>query len=161
LPFTFNLTPSRIFKCLMCLACATSAQHLQAQSCLAPSALLGSSQPVVLYVWSPRMVQSVLQAPNAKLAADKSGASFVTALDPRVPQSEVDAALRATSPDIQAVLKNSRPLCEDALEHALDHAPTLFIIAQQHVHKHRIIGVMSAREWRKAITLRLNELASR
>jgi hypothetical protein len=145
----------------MCLTCAASAQHARAQSCLAPSALLSSPQPVALYVWSPRMVQSVLQAPNAKLAAEQSGASFVAALDPRVPQSEVDAALRTTSLDIQASLKHSQPLCEDALEHALDHAPTLFIFAQHQVHKHRIIGVMPAREWRAAITVRLNELASR
>jgi hypothetical protein len=144
----------------MYFTCAASAQHAYAQSCLASSALLSSSQPIALYVWSPRMVQSVLQAPHAKLAAEQSGASFVAALDPRVPQHEADAALRATSLSIQASLKSSQPLCKDAPEHALDHAPTVFIIAQQQVHKHRIIGVMPARQWREAISLRLDELVS-
>ncbi len=132
----------------------------QTQTCVSSAALLRAQQPVTLYVWSPRMVQSVLQAASAKQAAQHSGARFVAALDPRVPQLEAQAALGAASAEINAALSAEQPLCADAFEHALDHAPMLFIISRQRLHAHRIIGVMPEREWRAAITMRLHELAS-
>jgi hypothetical protein len=161
LPPAFRTSPFSIFKHMMLsFLLASFTLHAQAQACVSSAALLSTQQPVALYVWSPRMVQSVLQAPSAKRAAEQSGAHFIAALDPRVPQLEAQAALNAASAEISAALTASKPLCTDAFEHALDHAPTLFVSAQQRLHVHRIIGVMPQHEWRAAISLRLHELAS-
>jgi hypothetical protein len=118
-----------------------------------------AQQSTVIYVWSPRMVGAVLEAHHAQQAAQLSGASFVPVLDPRVDAAEAATALEH-HPDARRALKPIlQTLCAGLLpEHALDHAPTMYVGAHGKLHPHRIIGIMPREAWRVAIAWRLQAL---
>jgi hypothetical protein len=126
--------------------------------CVKLSQLDQIAKPQVIYLWSPRMVSSVIEAHHAQQAALQSSARFIAALDPRVEIEEARAALM-TQGNAAKVLSATHALCADSWpEHALDHAPTMYVMSQGKLHPHRIIGVMPRSAWAQAIQQRLKDL---
>ncbi len=126
--------------------------------CITLSQLGQGTEPQVIYLWSPRMVGSVIEAHHAAQAAKQNGAKFIALLDPRVDAAEARAAL-STRRDMTTTLSATRTICEDVLpEHALDHAPTMYVMSHGKLHPHRIIGLMPQNEWRRAMQRRIKDL---
>ena len=118
-------------------------------------------QPVLLYVWSPRMVLSATQAHLAADAAKAAGLKFVPLVDGRLPASEWQSALRtlaASQPKDAEALANTEPLCSSKLveKDAYAHFPTAFVIKSGDMHPNRLIGAMPANFWELGINERLN-----
>lgn len=144
-----------------CSAPGTSAQESATRACVNDSQIKALG-PTLVYVWSPRMVLSALEAHQAKAAADAKGLQFVSLVDGRLPTSEWKAALarlERLSPLSAEVLAVSAPLCAPQLvSHlAYRHFPTGFLILQGQVHPAPLVGAMPQGFWSEALRLRMGE----
>jgi hypothetical protein len=129
----------------------------------------GRAKPVLLYVWSPRMVYSVHNMTHAATAAANAGMDFVALHDSRVPPAEWLALStarpsaaplstpEAATPGVPSLVHSSLALCAQQLidRDALRHFPTAFVIAARGLHPHPIVGAMPLAAWQQSITLRL------
>jgi hypothetical protein len=128
-------------------------------------------RPVLIYVWSPRMVYSVHNMSIASRAAAAAGMDFVVLHDSRVPQDELlhpsplpakrsalDTAEQdlATPPFISPA-HTSRPLCAPALlaREALRHFPTAFVLTSRGMHEQPMVGAMPQVAWQLSLSQRL------
>lgn len=148
-----------IFGMMLCI----TAHATEAPTHCTPLALnvppqTASSAAQVLYFWSPRMVGSVTQVRQAQRASAALGASFVPLLDPRIDKTEAKAALK-TLPSATPLLGDLTVPCLNSLpDHALDHAPVMYVTFHNKLHPHRIMGIMPEAAWREAIAQRINDL---
>jgi hypothetical protein len=128
-------------------------------------------RPVLIYVWSPRMVYSVQNMAVAARSAAAAGMDFVAVHDSRVPPDELlhpttmgrkpsvldSAAEDLATPPFISPADHSRPLCAPALlaREALRHFPTAFVLSSQGIHAQPIVGAMPQAAWQLNITQRL------
>lgn len=123
---------------------------------------LGDLKPALVYVWSPRMVMAVLEAYQAKAAADERGLRFIPLADGRIPRPEWQAALQRAetlSHSSAKALSPSVALCSPMLVSRLAyrHSPTGFLVWQGKVHPAPLVGTMPQAFWSEAIRLRMND----
>ena len=127
-------------------------------SCFSDQDLLNTSQALV-YVWSPRMVLSALEAKNAAEQAKQLSYVFIPVVDGRLPVQEWQAALsrlQNLSPISAQVLASSQTLCAAGLINnlAYRHFPTAYLIWQGKTAGHPIVGAMPSEFWHMAIEQR-------
>lgn len=103
-------------------------------------------RPVLIYVWSPRMVYSVHNMALASRAAAAAGMEFVVLHDSRVPDQER-----------REVLQGSVALCAQQLIQlqALRHFPTAFVLTTKGIHAQPIVGAMPLAAWQLSLGERL------
>jgi hypothetical protein len=103
-------------------------------------------RPVLIYVWSPRMVYSVQNMAVASRAAAATGMEFVVLHDSRVPDQERSD-----------VWQGSIALCAQQLiqREALRHFPTAFVLTTKGIHAQAIVGAMPQSAWQLSIAQRL------
>jgi ribulose 1,5-bisphosphate carboxylase large subunit-like protein len=103
-------------------------------------------RPLLLYVWSPRMVYSVQNITLASQAAAAEGMDIVLLHDSRVPDQER-----------REVWQTSAALCAQQLIHrdALRHFPTAFVVTSRGIHAQPIVGAMPLSAWQLSIAQRL------
>ena len=114
--------------------------------------------PVVLYIWSPRMLLSVTHAHEVQEQAQLAGLRFVPLRDARVPSAEWWAAL-ARAGDAAQGLNPSQALCSARLEErdALRHFPTAFVLRNGALLRDPVVGAMPAAFWRSSLQQRLEQ----
>ncbi len=127
-------------------------------SCFSDQDLSNTHQALV-YVWSPRMVLSALEAKNAAEQAKQLSYTFIPVVDGRLPVQEWQAALsrlQNLSPISAQVLAPSQALCANGLIHnlAYRHFPTAYFIWQGKTAGHPIVGAMPSEFWQMAIEQR-------
>ena len=127
-------------------------------SCFSDQDLLNTHQALV-YVWSPRMVLSALEAKNAAEQAKQLSYAFIPVVDGRLPVQEWQAALsrlQNLSPISAQVLASSQTLCAAGLINnlAYRHFPTAYLIWQGKTAGHPIVGAMPSEFWHMAIEQR-------
>ena len=123
---------------------------------------LASDQPVLLYLWSPRMVLSVQHAHAVQQVAQSLGLQWLAVRDPRLPQAEAEAAL-ASLPAAQA-LHPVQALCDQGLlmqAQTLRHFPTAWVFRREVANEYAgvawqqqglpIVSAMPPVFWRQAI----------
>ena len=133
-------------------------------SCFSDQDLLNTHQALV-YVWSPRMVLSALEAKNAAEQAKQLSYAFIPVVDGRLPEQEWQAAisrLQNLAPLSAQVLATSQALCATGLIHnlAYRHFPTAYLIWQGKTAGHPIVGAMPSEFWHMAIEQRQMQIAS-
>ena len=138
---------------------------IRAESCLDEAqwqALQQQSgtQPVLLYVWSPRMVLSAVHADQVQLVARQEGLKLVPVHDHRVPAGEVMQALqrlRQQTPAAAEALAGSVPLCSESLvqQDAYRHFPTAWVVRKGSAHPRPLVAAMPMPYWRQGIRLRM------
>ncbi len=133
-------------------------------SCFSDQDLLNTHQALV-YVWSPRMVLSALEAKNAAEQAKQLSYTFIPVVDGRIPVEEWQAALSRLhnlSPISAQVLAPSQALCAAGLINnlAYRHFPTAYLIWQGKTAGHPIVGAMPSEFWHMAIEQRKMQIAS-
>lgn len=133
-------------------------------SCFSDQDLLNTHQALV-YVWSPRMVLSALEAKNAAEQAKQLSYTFIPVVDGRIPVEEWQAALsrlQNLSPLSAQVLATSQALCATGLINnlAYRHFPTAYLIWQGQTTGHPIVGAMPSEFWHMAIEQRQMQIAS-
>jgi hypothetical protein len=103
-------------------------------------------RPVLIYVWSPRMVYSVQNMAVASRAAAATGMEFVVLHDSRAPDQER-----------REVLQGSVALCAQQLiqREALRHFPTAFVLTTKGIHAQPIVGAMPLAAWQFSLGERL------
>ena len=119
----------------------------------------------LIYVWSPRTVYSVQQMEQAARAAAAHGLDFQAVHDARVPPGELlalpsnSAGGDISTPPFVSLRDSSLPLCAPTLlaSEALRHFPTAFVVTQQGVHRHPIVGAMPVTAWQQSISQRLQQ----
>jgi hypothetical protein len=127
-----------------------------------------SGQKAVLYLWSPRMVLSVQHAAQVQAVAQSLGLRWQPMYDPRVPATEIQAALQADAVSVQTrqTLAASTPLCDADLlaqEQTLRHFPTAWVyrldaqLGWQQMGL-PIVSAMPAAFWRLALAERESTL---
>jgi hypothetical protein len=176
---TMRVMPS-IRWALTLLLIAFSADFARANSCfddknlaqLTPSQ--ASQRPVLIYVWSPRMVYSLHNMAIASRAAAIQGMDFVVLHDGRVSPAELQqlptpsghgdqrtvldpAPQDLATPPFISPAQDSRALCAPALlaREALRHFPTAFVLTAQGLHAQPIVGAMPPSAWQLSLTERL------
>ena len=114
--------------------------------------------PVVLYIWSPRMLLSVTHAHEVQEQAQLAGLRFVPLRDARVPGEEWRAAL-ARAGDAAQGLNASQALCSASLQErdALRHFPTAFVLRGGALQRDPVVGAMPAAFWRSSLRQRLEQ----
>lgn len=127
-------------------------------SCFSDQDLLNTHQALV-YVWSPRMVLSALEAKNAAEQAKQLSYTFIPVVDGRIPVEEWQAALsrlQNLSSISAQVLAPSQALCAAGLINnlAYRHFPTAYLIWQGKTTGHPIVGAMPSEFWHMAIEQR-------
>ena len=146
-------------------------QHLpvsQQLPALQPAASAG--QGVLVYLWSPRMVLSVLHAHEAQQVAQRAGLAWLPLLDPRLPQVEAQDALITLSPAQAAALRPVQNLCDQKLLQAgqtLRHFPTAWVFRRAPTSESAgeawqqqglpIVSAMPAGYWQQAVAERLSQ----
>lgn len=154
---------------------ALYAHSARAGDCFSDESLLKLSapqRPVLIYVWSPRMVYSVHNMALASRAAAISGMEFVVLHDARVPpheiaqlpwppatvqRIEIHADTDLATPPFVPPTDGSQALCAPTLleRDALRHFPTAFVITKRGIHPHPIVGAMPLAAWQQSIAQRL------
>jgi hypothetical protein len=163
---------------------ASGADFARASSCfddknlaqLTPSQ--ASQRPVLIYVWSPRMVYSLHNMAIASRAAAIQGMDFVVLHDGRVSPAELQqlplpsghgdqhtalntvldpAPQDLATPPFISPAQDSQALCAPALlaREALRHFPTAFVLTAQGIHAQPIVGAMPPSAWQLSLTERL------
>ena len=131
---------------------------------------LASDQPVLLYLWSPRMVLSVQHAHAVQQVAQSLGLQWLAVRDPRQPQAEAEAALAslpaaaAAAAAAAQALHPAQALCDQGLlmqAQTLRHFPTAWVFRREVVGESAaavwqqrglpIVSAMPAVFWRQAI----------
>ena len=134
-------------------------------------------RPVLIYVWSPRMVYSVQNMALASRAAAAAGMAFVALHDSRVPPDEltqmqppleqvfaqihapikIDANTDRATPPFVSPANFSQPLCAKPLlqREALRHFPTAFVLTTKGIHAQPIVGAMPLAAWQLSLGERL------
>ena len=118
--------------------------------------------PILLYVWSPRMVLSAEHAHEVAAVAADMGVQFVPVHDGRVPSTEIQEAMqavpaRAAIRPEQNVLDHSHPLCAPVLEQrdSYRHFPTAWVLHAGRLAARPLVGAMPPSYWRQGIDLRV------
>ena len=140
-----------------------SCTHFHALDITWPAAVKKKGQGRLLYLWSPRMVLSVLHAAAVQQVARQQGLVWVAAADPRVPVDEWQAALAAAPAAAQMALRDSQPLCDVRLlaqAQTLRHFPTAWVYtfspeAGWQVQGTPIVSAMPPAFWQEAVAERL------
>lgn len=134
-------------------------------------------RPVLIYVWSPRMVYSVQNMALASRAAAAAGMEFVVLHDGRVPPAElahmqppleqviaqlhapikIDANTDLATPPFVSPANFSQALCAKPLlqREALRHFPTAFVLTTKGIHAQPIVGAMPLAAWQLSLGERL------
>ncbi len=129
---------------------------------------LASDQPVLLYLWSPRMVLSVQHAHAVQQVAQSLGLQWLAVRDPRLPQAEAEAALAslpaAAAAAAAQALHPAQALCDQGLlmqAQTLRHFPTAWVFRREVVGESvgaawqqqglPIVSAMLPVFWRQAI----------
>ena len=123
----------------------------------------------LLYVWSPRMVLSLLHAHEVQAVARSMDMHFIPVHDGRVPETEIREALAALPPDLAAQqlqspvayrMQASRPLCAPSLigQDAYRHFPTAWVVWAGRVHPLPLVSAMPPAYWRMGMEQRLQSL---
>jgi hypothetical protein len=108
----------------------------------------------LIYVWSPRMVLSSLEAADVAKAAASQGLSLLALHDARVDDAELQGAL-AKLP--HTALTQSQALCSPrliALE-AMRHFPTSFVMQNGKLNVQPLVAAMPPKLYQQAIGLHL------
>ena len=123
--------------------------------------------PILLYVWSPRMVLSAEHAHEVAAVAADMGVQFVPVHDGRVPSTEIQEAVqavpaRAAIRPEQNVLVHSQPLCAPVLEQrdSYRHFPTAWVVQQGSFHPVPLVSAMPPQFWRMGLQQRLQQAGS-
>ncbi len=116
--------------------------------------------PVLLYVWSPRMVLSAIHAHEVQAEAQRLGLTLVAVHDGRLPTSELQQALHVLQqrqPAAYATLAQSRALCTPSLiqADAYRHFPTAWVVRGGGYHSVPLVAAMPPAYWRQGLQLRL------
>jgi hypothetical protein len=136
---------------------------IQSPSAINPSCFsdqdLSNTHQALIYVWSPRMVLSALEANNAAEQARQFSYAFIPVVDGRLPEQEWQAALSSLknlAPLSAQVLATSQALCATGLIHnlAYRHFPTAYLVEQGKTAGHPIVGAMPSEFWHMAIEQR-------
>ena len=123
-----------------------------------------ASHQRLLYLWSPRMVLSVLHAHEVKQVAQDLGLQWQAASDPRVPAPELATAWAAMPAGVQTALAGSQPLCDAVLlaqGQSLRHLPTAWVLRWDAAGQRwqpqglPIVSAMPPVFWRQAVHERL------
>ena len=125
---------------------------------------LASDQPVLLYLWSPRMVLSVQHAHAVQQVAQSLGLQWLAVRDPRLPQAEAEAALTTLPAAAAQALHPAQALCDQGLlmqAQTLRHFPTAWVFRREVVGESvgaawqqqglPIVSAMLPVFWRQAI----------
>ncbi len=107
----------------------------------------------LIYVWSPRMVLSALEAAHVAEVAKAQNLRFIALHDARVGGHEIIATLSKLE---HQVLEGSQPLCSSrliALE-AMRHFPTEFIVQAGTLNKQPLVGAMPQAQLGRAIEMK-------
>lgn len=144
-------------------ACGSVGPSVQAmaQDCANDAQLLANG-PALVYVWSPRMVLSALEAHQAHAAAVEMGLAFRPVVDGRLPIPEWHAAMQQMlrlAPASAQALQGTRPMCAPSLEQQLAyrHFPTGFLVVQGQAHMAPLVGAMPQAFWAEGLRLRLQD----
>ena len=136
---------------------------IRAESCLDEAqwqALQQQSgtQPVLLYVWSPRMVLSARHAAEVQQVATDLAIDWLAVHDGRVPDSEIQQARQTLDAASQQALAHSQPLCAQELieADAYRHFPTAWLVQQGRAETRPLVSAMPAAYWRLGIEERLH-----
>ena len=122
------------------------------------SALEKGKVNAVIYVWSPRMVLSVLHAGEVVKQARMAGLHFVPVVDERIPEDEWKLALgsaaaqHATGFGQIHDLAPSHSLCAGRLLllDADQHFPSVFLVHSGRLQSEKWTGAMNAKTWANA-----------
>ena len=129
------------------------------------SALEKNHTRAVIYVWSPRMVLSVLHAADVASQAQLAGLLFIPVVDSRVPVEEWRQALQTAAildvskPGHHDVLPASLTLCAARLTDldAYQHFPSVFMVHSGQLQRAKWTGAMNAEVWANAFRIGLQQ----
>ena len=118
----------------------------------------GEARPVLLYVWSPRMVLSARHAAEVQQVATDLAIDWLAVHDGRVPDSEIQQARQTLDAASQQALAHSQPLCAQELieADAYRHFPTAWLVQQGRAETRPLVSAMPAAYWRLGIEERLH-----
>jgi hypothetical protein len=109
----------------------------------------------LLYVWSPRMVLSAIQAADVAQLAQSLGLAFIPIHDARISSEELDGAFQRLS---HTALASSRPLCSPQLVglEATRHFPSSFVVRKGQLDPLPLVGAMPAAHYQSGLQARLS-----
>ncbi len=120
--------------------------------------LEGSHVDTLIYVWSPRMVLSALEADSVARVAKAQNLRFLALHDARVDTEEIASTLAKLE---HQALVNTQPLCSPRLIslEAIRHFPTEFVVQLGTIHNVPIVGAMPEPQLQRAIAMKLQSAA--
>jgi hypothetical protein len=133
-----------------------SQSQTSARSCFDDKELAqleGSHTDALIYIWSPRMVLSALEAGNVAEAAKAKKIRFIALHDTRVGTREIAATLSKLN---HLALIDSQALCSPRLIslEAMRHFPTAFIVRSGSLNTHPLVGAMPQEQLQHAIEMK-------
>jgi hypothetical protein len=145
-----------VFKALV-LACGWMLSSTASSACFDDAALAkleADRANTLIYVWSPRMVLSSLEAAAVAKVAASQGLRLLALHDARVGEPELQGAL-TTLP--HQALAQSLPLCSQRLAslEATRHFPTSFVMQGGKLHVQPLVGAMPPAAYQLAIRAHL------
>ena len=117
----------------------------------------GEARPVLLYVWSPRMVLSAQHAAEVRQVAVDLGVDWLPVHDGRVPAGEIREAVQTLDVADRQALAQSQPLCARELidADAWRHFPTAWLVQQGRADTRPLVSAMPPVYWRLGLQERL------
>ena len=153
----------KVLRALFFLLIFGHLQNVFANNCWSDadlSALEKTQISAVIYIWSPRMVLSVLHADEVAKQASAAGLGFVPIVDGRVPDAEWQQALQAVGvikAGVGGSLKTTKPLCDGRLItlDAYQHFPSVFLVRFGQLKAEKWTGAMNSSAWASAFNAEL------
>ena len=162
MPSLLNNRKRSVWRLALMLLTFAKSHSAFAAACWTDADLLALEETqanAVVYVWSPRMVLSVLHADDVAKQARESGLRFVPIVDGRVPEAEWRLALSAIATKapinqsgLGQSLQSTINACASRLT-ALDayqHFPSVFLIRSGRLQPEKWTGAMNSSTWADA-----------